>query len=316
MNESKKNWKKPALKISLSAILLYIILSRTDLKAFASNIRLMDLRLAPLILFLLISKYVVSALRWKQLLIFDGAKSLSVKYLVSLYFIGAFFNNFMPTSVGGDVYKMFQLGKKLKSKSQGFSSTFMERFTGIMALVVISYYGLIRTMSFWVGVLPQGIRSNSLLVIMFKMGLFSGFWITTIVGFFSLGFLAQKISIVQKVYDALMAYKSQQKVLLIAFLTSFIVQFFAIFTQYFILLSLGINVPISYAIFILPVITLAGFFVPSLNGLGVQDALYISFLGMVGISGSLALSASMVYHFTRLLISLIGGVLYGLGKAD
>ena len=75
MKEPKKNWSKSIIKISFSALLLYVIFSRTDINAIVSNIRLMDLRLAPLILFFLVAKYIVSALRWKQLLIFDEATS-------------------------------------------------------------------------------------------------------------------------------------------------------------------------------------------------------------------------------------------------
>ena len=111
-------------------------------------------------------------------------------------------------------------------------------------------------------------------------------------------------------------YKGKNKVLLIAFLTSFIVQFLAIFTQYFIFLALGVRLPLFYSLFVFPVITLASFFIPSLNGVGVQDALYVQLFQVVYIIPELALSASILYHLFRLGVSLIGGVLYAAGKAD
>jgi len=77
-----------------------------------------------------------------------------------------------------------------------------------------------------------------------------------------------------------------------------------------------VKLPIFYAFFVFPVITLAGFFIPSLNGLGVQDVLYISFMGQVGVSESLAISASVLYHLSRLIVSLVGGVLYAMGKGE
>ena len=171
-------------------------------------------------------------------------------------------------------------------------------------------------MSFWVDLLPAEIQANSVIVFLFKLALFSGFWIVAVVGFLSLNILAKKISIFRKIRDSLLVYKDAKKALFGAFLTSFIIQALSILPQYFVFLALGLKVPITYAIFVLPVITFAGFFIPSLNGFGVQDALYMSFLSMVGVSVSMALSASILYHFARLLVSLIGGILYALGKSD
>jgi uncharacterized membrane protein YbhN (UPF0104 family) len=104
--------------------------------------------------------------------------------------------------------------------------------------------------------------------------------------------------------------------LVYALISSFAIQFLAIFTQYFAFRAIGVKIPVDYALFVLPVITLAGFFIPSLNGLGVQDALYIQFFGMIGVPTEIALSASIVYHLFRMAVSLIGGALYAAGKAD
>jgi len=304
------------LKVAVSSSLLYLIFSRIDKESFVENLRLMDLRYAPFILLFIILNYVVGAFRWKQLLVYKEAKNVSVGYLINLYFIGSFFNNFMPTSVGGDAYKMYQLGRKIGDSAKGISSTFMERFTGIIALVIVSYVGLIKTLSFWVQMLPEELQSNDLFVLGFKVLLFVGFWVAAAGGFLSLSILAKKISFFKKINDAILSYKSEKKVLFIAFLTSFVVQLLAIFTQYFVFLALGVKLPIFYAFFVFPVITLAGFFIPSLNGLGVQDVLYISFMGQVGVSESLAISASVLYHLSRLIVSLVGGVLYAMGKGE
>ncbi len=311
-----KSWKKMALKLGTSAILLLIIFTRVDTAELIENIRLLDYRYAIFVPIFIIIHYFIGGVRWKMLLLSEDAEEVSTKYLINLYFIGSFFNNFMPTSVGGDVYKMYQLGRKIKNNAVGFSSTFMERFTGMASLVLISYFGLIRTMDFWVGILPPEIQANSLWVFLFKFSLFSGFWIAAIIGFLSLNLLAKRIGFFRKIRDSLLVYKDAKKALFIAFLTSFLIQAVSILPQYFVFLALGLEVPFTFALFVLPVITFAGFFIPSLNGFGVQDALYMSFLGMVGVSASMALSASILYHFSRLLVSLIGGVLYALGKSD
>lgn len=339
--KDKNGWIKTILKVLVSLVFLFLIFFRINFKALWAlinpvtsalgvpvitskqnlgeiflNVSKMDYRYIPFILLFIVLNYVVGAFRWKQLLIHEKSKDIPVKYLINLYFIGSFFNNFMPTSIGGDVFKMYQLGKKLEDKALGISSTFMERLTGMIALVLVSYIGLIFGMSDLIKSLPAAWRVNSLYILLFKILSFGGFWILAIIGFLSLGFLARKISFFKDIHNAILAYKDNKKVLLIAFLTSFIVQMFSILTQYFILLSLGITIPLDYAALIFPVIALAGFFIPSINSLGVQEFFYKELLALRGISNPLALGASLIYQFARLIISLIGGIFYALGKGD
>ncbi|MDO8261004.1 MAG: lysylphosphatidylglycerol synthase transmembrane domain-containing protein [Candidatus Magasanikbacteria bacterium] len=298
---------KPIFKIFVSVVLFAFIFWKIDKFALISSFKLLDLRYIPLIIALLVVNYVVSSIRWKSLLIYPNTKHITVTYLTGLYFMGSFFNNFMPTSIGGDVFKVYKLGKKIGDTTNAFSATFMERFTGVMALFLISSGALIYFLKFW-GVV-----------------LFVAFWVGLIVGLFMLKFLSTKIKLVKKVYDSLMFYKGQNKVLVIALLTSFIVQFATIFTQFFVFSALGVHIPIFYALFMFPIIVLASFFIPSLNGMGVQDSLYIllfggatyiSLFGGVSAGAAVALSASIIFHLSKLLVSLFGGILYAAGKAD
>ncbi len=302
--------KKTLIKITVSVALFSIILLQIDLAQLVQNLKLLDTKYVPLIITFLIGNYVISSIRWKKLLIFENTDDVTIKKLISLYLIGAFFNNFMPTSIGGDVYKVFKLGTLIKSKTNAFIATFMERFSGIIALVLISYYGLLNTLDFWIALLPESVSSNTPWLIGLKFLLFLGFWFGAVVGFICFKTLSKRSVKLGKLYDALILYRFKYSVLLWAFLTSFLVQFMSIFTQYFIFRALGIDLSFSYALLVLPVITMASFFIPSLNGVGVQDALYIKLFQVVGVSSELALSASIIYHLLRLLVSLLGGVFY------
>lgn len=303
------------LKILISTGLFYFIFRSVDIGEVKSNISLMDTSYIPLIILLLVLNYIVSSYRWKLLLIFENCSHVSVKYLISLYFKGAFFNNFMPTSIGGDVYKIIKLGNKIESKSNAFTATFMERFTGVLALVLISYLGFFQNIELVVGLLPAYFNYDTWRFLVQFMATF-GFWAGILVGFLFLKIAAKKVSSLSKIYTSLVAYKNERTVLVLVFLTSFIVQFLAIFTQYFIFLSLGAEIPLMYALFVLPIITLASFVIPSLNGLGVQDELYRIFFSVANsfVSGPIAISSSLIYHFSRLAVSLFGGVLYAFDK--
>jgi hypothetical protein len=277
------------------------------MKELIANFKLLNLWFLPVIFLFLTGNYIVSSIRWKNLLIYHNTEHITVKYLTYLYFIGSFFNNFMPTSIGGDVYKVYKLGKKIGDTTNAFSATFMERFTGVIALVLISSGALIYLLKGW-GVL-----------------LFIGFWIGLVVGLYVLKFLSKKFKAIDKIYSSLIKYKDRRDVILFAFVTSIIVQLLSIFTQYLIFTALGHPLPLFYSLFIFPIIILASFFIPSLNGVGVQDGLYalffgemtyIALFGGVGVGTEVAVSASIIFHLSRLFVSLFGGLLYATGKAD
>lgn len=291
-----KDKLKTILKILASSVLIYIILSKVDRQEIIYNFSLIDWRIAPLILVLIIVHYFVSAYRWKSLLVHKGTEHVSIIYLVYLYFTGAFFNNFMPTSIGGDVYKVIRLSKKINDPAIAFSSTFTERFSGVLMLVLIASISLHEKIG--------------LLVFPLLLALVVGFF----VGIKILKWLSSKFSSIRKLYDAIIIYKDYPKVLIFVGLTSILVQILAIMTQYVVFLSIGIKLPIVYSFLAFPLITLAGFFIPSLNGIGVQEAMYMSMFSAVGVPAEAALSASIMYHVFRMAVSLIGGVLYALGK--
>ena len=292
-----KDKLKTILKITISiGLITYLFTQKVDTTELVNNFKLINWVYIPIIFITIVIHYVVSSFRWKSLLIHHKSNEVSRFYLFKLYFIGAFFNNFMPTSIGGDVYKVYKLGKKIDDPITSFSSVFTERFTGILMLFLIGLLSMSKTLGWGVMILI--------------VWMVSGFYI----GMNILRMLSKKIKFIKKLYDSLMTYKDYSKVLAFAMLTSLIIQFLSIMTQYVTFMSVGIHLPIFYCLMVFPIITLAGFFIPSINGIGVQDALYVSMFSFVGVSASTAVSVSIIYHMIRMSVSLIGGIFYAFAK--
>jgi len=292
-----KNTLKTIVKIIISGSLIYYLFTKkVNISEVATNFKLLDWRYVVLMALIIIIHYTISSFRWKSLLIHERSNEVSRLYLLKLYFEGAFFNNFMPTSIGGDAYKIVKLGRKIKDPATGFSSVFTERFTGILMLFLIGLLSLSKQLGWGVLVLI--------------IWLISGFYI----GMYVLKILSKKISFVRRIYDALMVYKDYPKVLFFAMFTSLLIQLLSIFTQYLAFRAVGIKLPVFYSLMAFPIITLAGFFIPSINGLGVQDMMYVSMFSFVGVSQGIAATVSITYHIVRMGVSLIGGILYALDR--
>lgn len=292
-----KDKLKTVLKIVISlGLIIYLFTKKVDTVELINNFKLINWVYIPIIFSTIVVHYVVSSFRWKSLLIHHRSSEVSRFYLFKLYFIGAFFNNFMPTSIGGDVYKLYKLGKKINDPITSFSSIFTERFTGILMLILIGLLSMSKTLGWGVLIL--------------LVWMVTGFYI----GINLMGIISKRVKFIKKLYDALMVYRDYPKVLVFAMFTSFLIQLLSITTQYLVFMSIGIRLPIFYCFMVFPVITLAGFFIPSINGLGVQDALYVSMFSFVGVSASTAVSVSIIYHMIRMSVSLIGGAFYALAK--
>ena len=84
----------------------------------------------------------ISTYRWKMLL---HTERMNIHFynLIAYYFIGMFFNLFMPTLVGGDVVRGYYLYKKSNKGSESVASIFVERLSGFFALMVIGLLSLI-----------------------------------------------------------------------------------------------------------------------------------------------------------------------------
>jgi glycosyltransferase 2 family protein len=81
-------------------------------------------------------------LRW-QIMLKTQKIAASFGFLFGSYLVGCFFNNFLPTSIGGDVYRIYDTSKlKHSSGMKAASIVLMERTTGIVSSVIYLFFAL------------------------------------------------------------------------------------------------------------------------------------------------------------------------------
>src|SRR4051812_813708 len=126
-------WLKPAGTIALYVFVFYW----TDARAILGRLRTVDL--SPLLAGILIyaAGQAVSTFKWR-LLITPLELAVSYTRLLGFYFTGMFFNLFLPTIVGGDAVKAVLLARETHAPARATMSVFMERNTGLCALLLIA----------------------------------------------------------------------------------------------------------------------------------------------------------------------------------
>ena len=113
MANSKFNPKKllkPLLQLLVTGLALYLVLRKTDLAKLFSIIRNANpWYLLLSLLFFNISK-LFNAVRLNRFFKAIGIE-LSAMYNLKLYYLGMFYNLFLPGGIGGDGYKIYILQK-------------------------------------------------------------------------------------------------------------------------------------------------------------------------------------------------------------
>jgi uncharacterized protein (TIRG00374 family) len=126
---------KRALKILVSALLIGALFWGLDWQDFVHQIKDMDVPLVILALVLLTVQFPLSAWKWKKSLEIHQL-SFGFGHLLKAICIGTFFNNFLPTAIGGDAYRAYQTMESGAPKAHPVSSIVLERLLGIVALAV------------------------------------------------------------------------------------------------------------------------------------------------------------------------------------
>jgi len=116
IKSKKRNWRKwlgRGLRWLFGIIVLYCVFNYIDFAKFKQNIVESDLRLIGLGLIHSPLLILIAALRWRFLLDQYHKINLSIKYVVSQYWIGLTLGFFTPASIGLDAYRVVVSGRRL-----------------------------------------------------------------------------------------------------------------------------------------------------------------------------------------------------------
>ena len=132
-----KKYLQTLLKFVITGLALYFVFRKIDIdqtRQILSEIQL--LYLIPAILLFILSK-IASSYRLNQY--FKAIPlELGERYNLKLYWIGMFYNLFLPGGIGGDGYKVYLLNKHYNAGvKQLVAATLIDRISGLMALLFL-----------------------------------------------------------------------------------------------------------------------------------------------------------------------------------
>lgn len=294
------------LRIVVSLGLLALLLTQVDLGQTVQYLAGMDWLpfLAAQILYL--GGVLVRAYRWGSLIWALGVQ-VSWWRLVALYFVGSFFSLVLPTGVGGDVVRMYELSQDSHQTAAAISSVLVDRFLGLFVLFAMALLALLAGPD----LVPFQVRL--IIALVFAGCLLGGAlllqrtWIESWGRRLGAGRLLGRFKILRELYDSLHLYGTAA--LLRATAASVVFNLMLIFTNYLLGLAVGIDLSLWYYFLFVPILS-ASLMIPSIGGLGVREAAYVVLFGQAGVEADQALALALAYLATLILTGLIGAVVY------
>lgn len=304
------------LKIVFSVGILVYIFTRVvhigDLWANLREAQLSYLAIAVVIYFMV---QTVSAFRWYLLLKPHGIE-ISFPRILALYFLGMYFNFFLPSSIGGDVFRVYYLNKETGRLSASTASVFLDRDIGmggllLTAVVVASYAGIRIPPENGVLLAPV-FALIGLAFIGANLALFYRPTYNLIHRLLTLFRMKRADEKVERLFDSVNAYRGKWGLMAVTVGISLAVQIGCAIVNMLAAASIGLHTQhgwIDFMVFI-PAIGLIGMIPLSVNGAGWREASYILLFQSVGAEAHQAAALSLLWLGVMIVTSLPGGIIY------
>jgi hypothetical protein len=272
------------LKLIVTIVLFIFLFNKVDLNKtlfFLKDINF--LIIIPVLLYPV--GIFISTLKWKKIL--NSNLDVSFWNLYKIYWISNFFSNFLPSTIGGDSYKLVRL-KQVGTKNI-FISILLDRGSGVFSTLLLIFIG-----SFFFDILPFS-KSFLLLVLLFLL-LF----------LLSLKFL-NKIPLVLKYYEIIIKNK---KIIFQLVLLSILFLFLGGFSFWIFFYMFDFNLNFFHLFLIYLLIQIISMMPVSLNGWGLREVSFVSLVSFLGVAPEIALAIALVSRFASLITSGFGGLLF------
>jgi uncharacterized membrane protein YbhN (UPF0104 family) len=300
------------VKVAVSGLLLYLALRTVDIVSVKDRLSQVDLRWIGLGLLLLQAQIFVLALRWQKLVIRCGA-GLPLAQAFRFSMIAAFFNQTLPSSVGGDAMRIWLVAKRANWRIATYS-VLLDRIVGIIALATM----VVACLPWTFALIRNPVGRSALLMI--GLGCIGASLIFV-------GLASQRLRVLQRwsltrhlaaaAAIALSVLRSPQAFVPI-FGLSFVIHLFTALAAWCAARAVSADLPLIYSIFlVLPVILIA--VVPiSIAGWGVRESAMVAAFGYAGFPPSDGLLVSLLFGAGYLVVGALGGPVWVLAprRAD
>jgi len=302
----------PFVKAAISLALLAFLFSKVDTARLWSAARHASVSWLAGALALYGVMVVASAWRWGLLLTAQDVR-LPFTTLTSSFLVATFFNNFLPSNIGGDVIRIADTAPAAGSKTLATTVVLLDRGLGLIGLVFIAALGAsvgtrfanggpVAPVMLWAGLAaamavatPALFRPHSFARLLQPLRRLHPEWVDTRLA---------------RLTSALSRFGQAPAALLGCLLGALLVQ--TVLVGFYLAIAYSLNIPIGFAelAVIVPTTFIVQMVPLSMNGFGVREATFGFYFQSLGLPLESALLISFMGAALIMLFSLSGAVAY------
>lgn len=295
-------------KLTITATLCIWLFTRVDLQALQEG--LARLGMLPIVLGVMLHIVVVflSASRW-WILLQHTHTSIPFFRAFPSYYLGVFFNNFLPTGFGGDTVRVLHMRIHGVSMKSLVSASVVDRSIGFATIFIVGMLGVIVTEE-----LHISNHSKTILFGLFLGCLLAAGWLLSRRGGQLIESLEKKYrhtrvrSWILDVLRTCYSYRTEKTRILLAIAITVTGYALVILTYYLLGSGLGLDISITTYIVTIPAIFLAASLPISIGGLGIREGTLVAMLVAAGADLHLAITLSLLYLIVFWISTLPGAL--------
>jgi glycosyltransferase 2 family protein len=297
--------------VFISSVLLWYVLAKTDLSAIIQSIRFVNgWWIFIAFLSLLIGK-LLSGYRWHKVL---AAHKLIVPLplLIKSLFVGQFFNSFLPSTIGGDTIRVYDIALYSKKITRSLTTIFIDRLIGIFSLFLVGIVALgigmylnFEVAAFYWIIVGSFIACLGTFLVIFNPRIAKLF--DSFLRFLKMDDIAEKASYATKAVTEL---RHEQRFLGESLLISILLQVNVVLYYYFCAQALALEIRLIYFFLFTPIVLIILLLPFTINGIGLREGSYIYFLGIIGTGSGEAIAFSWLSFGLMLTQGVIGGIIF------
>ena len=302
---------KILIRLAVSAALLYYVLRSIDLALLWARVQGMNAGWIGLALASWVFVQWVSVWRWHRLL---RAQRVDVptRTLTESIWVSLFFNNFLPSNIGGDVIRIADTAGPAGSKTLATTVVVVDRALGLAALILVASFGAFAASL--VGIHVPGARwlwivtaaGTALAIPVIALPRLTEYSLKPL-RLLNRPWVDERL---QRLEDAILRFRASPSTIISAFGGAIVVQVTIVGFYLFTARGLDVPLPVLLGAVLIPV-SLAVQMAPlSINGFGVREAVFAFFFRRFGLPIEAAVALSLVSTGLVMSLSLVGGLMF------
>lgn len=299
-----RRWAGFGAKAVVTAVLIWVVLGSVDIGAVAARIARLSPAAAALAVALLMLHCFVGGWRWRIVMRLFGPV-LPLRRSIRLFFEGYFFNNALPSTIGGDAVRIWRAHSAGLPLAASVNGVLLDRVTGLAGLFMLVLAG---QPLLYARVADTDARLAFAAILLAGTGGIAALILARhIPGRLIPALLREGVRALSEATHRAFLYPA---ISLPVLGLSVVVHGLIVLSVYVIAVGLGLDVGLFESLVLVPAVILLSTVPVSIGGWGLREGLMVVALDLAGVEAEAAVGVSVLFGVAQILAGLPGGVLW------